>query len=108
MPRRKLPAPATPDSTELMRSRLEQEFNTAIELYGDPRLKMLDLADRALREEDLPTAGRLLAEVAQYVAPKLRAMEVQANVTSTQVVFNIDLSADEEETTVDAEPIKRD
>lgn len=96
MPRRKqLPAPPE-DSTALSRSRLDIEFQEAIEMYGDPRLKLLSLADKAEREEDLATAARCYAEVAQYVAPKLRAMEVTGNVTSTQVSFNIDLSAAEE------------
>src|SRR5512144_614161 len=105
MPRRKsLPAPPE-DPTALHRSNLSREFEEAIDLYGDPRLKLLSLAEKAERDDDLPTAVRALSEVAQYVAPKLRAMEVQANVQSTSVVFNIDLSGDAEEPeTVDAEP----
>ena len=106
MPRRKqLPAPPE-DEIALQRSNLETEFNNKIELYGDPRIKLLSLAERAERDEDLPTAVRALAEVAQYVAPKLRAMEVQAQVTTAHVEFHIDLSADEEEEgrTVDAKP----
>lgn len=103
MPRRKsLPAPPE-DEAALRRSNLDNEFSEAIEIYGDPRLRLLSLADKAEREEDLPTAVRALAEVAQYVAPKLRAMEVQAQVTSAHVEFHIDLSADEEDV-VDAKP----
>jgi hypothetical protein len=97
MPRRKnLPAPPE-DSTALSRSTLEKEFQEAIELYGDPRIKLLHLAERAESEEDISTAVRAMAEVAQYVAPKLRAMEVQATVQATHVIFNIDIGDDEPE-----------
>jgi hypothetical protein len=102
MPRRKsLPAPPE-DATALHRATLDRQFEEAIEMYGDPRLKLLSLADKAERDDDLATAVRALSEVSNYVAPKLRAMEVQANVQSTHVVFNIDLSGEED--VVDAEP----
>src|SRR5262245_46898432 len=93
MPRRKqLPAPPV-DDIALSRSNLDIEFQETIELYGDPRVKLLSLAAKAEADDDLDTAARCCAEVAQYVSPKLRAMEVTGNVTSTQVSFNIDLSA---------------
>ena len=97
MPRRKaLPSPPA-EPTTLSRSTREQEFEEAIDLYGDPRIKLLSLAERAEREEDISTAVRAMAEVAQYVAPKLRAMEVQGNIQSTHVIFNIDIGEDEPE-----------
>src|SRR5512144_3126197 len=108
MPRRKsLPAPPE-DPTALHRSNLSREFEEAIDLYGDPRLKLLSLAEKAERDDDLSTAVRALSEVAQYVAPKLRALEVQANVQSTSVIFNSQHSSDPEEPhTENPDPKKR-
>jgi hypothetical protein len=108
MPRRELPPQGAPDQIALNRSQLDVEFSEAMALYGDPRIKLLALAEKAEREEDYATAARCYGEVAQYLAPKLRAMEVQANIQSTSVVFNIDLSGEEDDVSaagvVDAQP----
>lgn len=98
MPRRKSQPTAPPENVELARSNLDNEFLTHIKEPGnDPRRRLFDLALKAEDQEDYATAARCWAELAQYVSPKLRAIEVTGHVQSTQVVFNIDLSDDEPE-----------
>ena len=41
----------------------------------DPILGMVEVADRAKQEGDWPLAGQMYKELAQYVAPKRKAVE---------------------------------
>ena len=102
MPRRQLEAEAPPDDIALARSTLNKDFHEYIDIYGDPRIKLLALAAKAEEEGDIGTAVRALSTVAEYIAPKLRSMEVKAEVQSTSVVFNIDLGDEDESEVVDA------
>jgi hypothetical protein len=98
MPRRQLLPEPQPESTELDRSVLDNEFLNHVRKAGnDPRRKLFELALRAEDNDDLATAARCWAELAQYVSPKLRSMEVNAKVQVATVGFHIDLGGGEGE-----------
>jgi hypothetical protein len=49
------------------------------ELKCDPIEGMAKIAEQAMSEGDLPLAGNMYKELAQYVAPKRKAMEISGD-----------------------------
>jgi hypothetical protein len=98
MPRRRNLPEEPEENVSLARSQLDNEFLEHIRKpNNDPRRRLFDLAIIAEDEEDYATAARCWAELAQYVSPKLRAMEVSAKVQVASVGFQIDLSGEDGE-----------
>lgn len=58
----------------------------------DPVQGMASVASQAMEKGDLQLAGNMYKELAQYVAPKRRAVELTSEVEAIQPVINVILA----------------